>query len=102
MAGSASVSQVTFVLSDKIADIKSLIGKALSSTTITRRSLQSLTGNFSFLAAALPGSRPFFRHLIDAAKGLASKHSVLALSVSVKQDLRMWLLVLERWNNRAS
>ena len=100
--GLDSVSQVTFVPSDKIADIKSLIGKALSSTTITRRSLQSLTGKFSFVAAALPGSRPFFRHLIDAAKGLASKHSVLALSVSVKQDLRMWLLVLERWNNRAS
>ena len=95
-----SVQQCSSVPADKKAEIKSIIGTLLPQETVNRHQLQSLVGKFSFVASVLPGARPFFRHLVDATKGLRSRWSTTRVTSDMRADLHAWKSWLTHWNGR--
>lgn len=98
--GINSADQTLFVPEDKRKNLLGLIGRMASRKQTTRKHLQSLIGKFSFVAAVLPGARPFFRHLIDATKGLKARAAPVAVSPEVAEDLRAWQVIIAEWNGR--
>jgi hypothetical protein len=100
--GLDSVTQTVFVPKDKLSDLFSIIGTVRGKDTVTRYQMQSLVGKFSFVATALPGARPFFRHLIDASSGLASRHSRVTMTAATRDDLDSWSHWLTNWNGQRS
>jgi hypothetical protein len=101
--GIDSVLQECYVPQDKLTGCKGLLKAALkkitAGTPLQRHDVQSLVGKLSFISAVLPGSRPFFRHLIEASAGLPHRHSPLVRSPEIEDDLVMWLNILRKWPN---
>jgi hypothetical protein len=79
-----SVAQTARVPADKASELKSIIGSVSTADSCSRFQLQSLVGKFSFAASALPGARPFFRHLVDATRDLKHKFSRTPLTGSMR------------------
>jgi hypothetical protein len=99
--GLDSRDQVIFVPEDKVNELLQLSGNMKSREFTQRRHLQSLVGKFSFVAAALPGARPFFRKLIDASKGYKSPYSRIPMTADTREDLNAWATFLTKWNRRS-
>jgi hypothetical protein len=100
--GFDSVLQQSFVPDDKRKDLLSCIKATLKLDSIQRVQLQRLVGKFSFASTVLHGSRPFFRYLINATKGLPSKFASTPVTASVKEDLRMWQHILKAWDGNGA
>jgi hypothetical protein len=47
----------------------------------------------------MPGSRPFFRKLIDATRN-QHKFASIPITADIQQDLRSWSTLLKTWNRR--
>lgn len=99
--GLDSREQVLFVPEDKVQELLRLSGDMNAREFTHKRHLQSLVGKFSFVAAALPGARPFFRKLIDATRGRLSPYAKIQVSAEMREDLSMWSRFLKCWNRRA-
>ena len=99
--GLDSREQVVFVPDDKVQDLLRLSADMRGREFTRKRHLQSLVGKFSFVAAALPGARPFFRKLIDATRGHRSPFAKIPVSPEMLEDLAMWTHFLKHWNRRA-
>ena len=99
--GLDSREQVVFVPEDKVQELLALSADMSARQFTHKRHLQSLVGKFSFVAAALPGARPFFRKLIDATKGSSSPYAKIRVSSEIREDLSIWARFLKYWNRRA-
>lgn len=99
--GLDSREQVVYVPEDKAQELLQLSADMGSREFTYKRHLQSLVGKFSFVAAALPGARPFFRKLIDATKGYTSPFSRIPISPEIREDLAVWSHFVKHWNRRA-
>lgn len=92
-----SIQRTLKVPLDKVDELRRLSLSMVARSATRLRHIQSLVGKFSFVAAVLPGSRPFFRSLIDATKG-KSRWEDIAISATMKDDLRVWSRFLKTWN----
>jgi len=68
------------------------------SSSVTR--LQSLLGKLSFVAAVLPGSRPFLRRIIDMTCKTARGRGLVQLTADFRCEVRYWRDHLALWNGR--
>ena len=116
-----SVAQTLSCTPGRLAELRSLLDKALASHHIRLTALASLIGKLQFAAQVLPGARPFTRRLIDlctrrtAALDRQHRHSpdsatalrrrhFAAQRASVRTDrgfhadIRFWQAHLLRWD----
>jgi hypothetical protein len=80
----------------KLQQYKQDIELALSRKKLTQKELQSLVGKLSFAAIVVP-ARSFLRRLIDKIHTSKSTFPVW-LTNSMKQDLKVWLNFLSKYN----
>jgi hypothetical protein len=101
--GLDSVLQESFVPHDKRSECIGLLKSSLRTLArgkeLTRQAVQSLVGKLSFISAVLPGSRPFFRRLIDASTRLPHRKSLVRGSPALREDLEMWKHILQSWTS---
>jgi hypothetical protein len=98
--GLDSREQVLFVPDDKINKARALMGNFRTRSHTTRKHIQSLVGQLSFISTALPGARPFYRNLIDATRFLQSPMSPVTVTAGMKEDIDIWSRFLSKWNGR--
>ena len=61
--------------------------------------MQQLTGVFNFaICVVVVTGQPFLRRLINSTCGLTKPFHHLSVTKSVKQDLDMWLMFLDKYN----
>lgn len=78
----------------KIEEISHKILDMLSHKKCTLRQMQSLIGSLNFACRAVVPGKPFCRRLISAICGLTKPHHHLNITVSMKEDLKLWLKFL--------
>ena len=104
--GLDSVLQECFVPQDKRTECIGLLKSSRKATSkgsvLNRQAVQSLVGKLSFVSAVLPGSRPFFRKLIDASARLPHRKSLVRSSPALREDLEMWKHILQSWKSGKS
>ena len=74
---------------------KENVERAIASSKITLKELQSLIGQLQFCTSVITHSRPFIRRLIDRTIGTTHPHHYITLRTGEKEDLRMWLSFLK-------
>jgi hypothetical protein len=99
--GLDSRTQTLFVPDSKANQVRAIIGNFNKQTSTTRGHIQTLVGKMSFVAAALPGARPFYRHLIDATRQLKHAYSRVSITDHMREDLHIWSQFLTKWNGSA-
>ena len=82
----------------KIEEICQKILVMLSRKKCTLQQMQSLIGSLNFACRAVVPGRPFCRRLINAICGLTKPHHHLNITVSMKEDLKLWLKFFEDFN----
>lgn len=97
--GIDSTEQVLFLPQEKVVELRQVALDMASRASTKLRHLQSLIGKFSFAASVMPGSRPFFRKLIDATRS-QHKFASIPITADMQQDLRSWATLLKTWNKR--
>lgn len=83
---------------EKIEEIRQKILDMLSRKKCNLRQMQSLIGSLNFACRAVVPGRPFCRRLINAICGLTKPHHHLNITVSMKEDLKLWLMFFEDFN----
>lgn len=86
---------------DKLEKIRTLLNKYLVRSKITLREIQSLVGVLNFACSVVVPGRCFLRRLISLSKGLRRPHHRVRVSVSAKEDMRMWLAFIEQYNGKS-
>ena len=85
---------------DKLAEIKSEIGKWSKKTTITKQNLQSLLGKLFWVARVVRYARVFMGRLLQqlrAMSGVADKFKV-KLTDESRKDIKWWRTYLDHFN----
>ena len=82
----------------KIEEICQKILDMLSRKKCTLRQMQSLIGSLNFACRAVVPGRLFCRRLINAICGLTKPNHHLNITVSMKEDLKLWLKFFEDFN----
>jgi len=85
---------------DKLDKCRAHIQNFLGRSKVTLRELQSLVGTLNFACSVIIPGRAFLRRLIDLTIGLSKPNHHIRLTLSVKEDLRVWLSFLESFNGR--
>ncbi|CAC5361232.1 unnamed protein product [Mytilus coruscus] len=65
---------------------------------VTPKALQSLVGLLNFCAKAIPAVRAFNRRFCDAMCGVVKPENFIRVTVSMKEDIHMWLTFLDLFN----
>ena len=86
---------------DKLDKIRDLLNKFLVCSKIKLREIQSLVGVLNFACSVVVPGRCFLRRLISLSKGLRRPHHRVRLSVSAKEDMRIWLSFIEQYNGKS-
>lgn len=84
--------------SEKLNELKQKITSCINKAKVTLRELQSLIGSLNFACQVIVPGRAFCRRLIDATCDVRKPHHKIRLSRGMKEDLRIWLLFLSRYN----
>ena len=90
--------QTVEVPTDKLFEQRKKLEDALLLEKISLKALQSLIGSLNFLCRAIAPGRAFSRRLIGATRGLAHPREVTRVTLSMKEDLKMWLEFLAKFN----
>ncbi|XP_053563915.1 uncharacterized protein LOC128654176 [Bombina bombina] len=85
---------------DKVADLKSVIGRMLARKKATLRDIQSLLGKLNFACRIIPIGRIFCRRMSLLTTGVSDPRHHVRLSVEVKEDLKVWRTFLEDFNGQ--
>ena len=93
-----TINMVIRILLDKLRETKKKLSFILKSKKVTLKALQSLVGLLNFCARAIPAMRAFNRRFCDAMCGVVKPEHFIRVSVSMKEDIHMWLTFLELFN----
>ena len=95
-----SVAMEMRVPPDKLAEVKSEIGKWSRKSTITKKSLQSLLGKLFWVSRVVRLARVFMGRLLQQLRDMASQgdHIKVKMSDEARKDLRWWDRFLEHFN----
>ena len=95
-----SVAMEMRVPPDKLAEIKSEIGKWSRKSTITKKSLQSLLGKLFWVSRVVRLARVFMGRLLQQLRDMASQgdNVKVKLSDEARKDLRWWDRFLDHFN----
>lgn len=80
---------------DKLHVLREALLCFLGRKKITLKELLSLVGSLNFCARAIPGAVAFNRRFYDASVGMNSRYH-LRVSCAMQEDMRMWLIFLNR------
>ena len=85
---------------DKLAEIKSEIGKWVKKTTITKQNLQSLLGKLFWVARVIRYARVFMGRLLQQLRSMSSMtdKSKVTLTDESRKDLKWWRTYLDHFN----
>ena len=86
---------------DKVEKCKNEISKLISRNKATLREIQSLVGLLNFACAVILPGRSFLRRLIDLTIGMQAPYHYKRLTLSVKEDLHVWLTFLKSFNGKS-
>jgi hypothetical protein len=81
----------------KLSEVQQKLIETLNKKKITLKDLQSLTGLLNVCALAIPAVRAFNRRFCDAMQGVCKPNHFIRVSVGMKDDIRMWLSFLEKY-----
>lgn len=86
---------------DKIEKCINLIQNFLSRNKVTLKELQSLLGLLNFACRIVVPGRAFLRRLYNLTLGVKKPHHHIRLCTGSKDDLRVWLSFLEKYNGKS-
>jgi hypothetical protein len=81
----------------KLSEVQQKLIETLNKKKITLKDLQSLTGLLNVCALAIPAVRAFNRRFCDAMQRVCKPNHFIRVSVGMKDDIRMWLSFLEKY-----
>lgn len=96
-----SVRQEARLPLEKLTKCRTLLRQFLQQRSVVLRDLQSLIGLLNFCCSVVVPGRAFLRRLIDLTAGTTRPHHHIRLNQAAKQDIRMWLQFLDRFNGKA-
>jgi hypothetical protein len=82
---------------DKVSAYSEHIEEAILRKKVTQQQLQSLVGKLSFATLVVP-ARAFLRRLIEKINTVKQPHHFITLTISMKEDLKVWLDFLRNYN----
>ena len=83
---------------DKLCGLKILIIDMLDKKRTTLREMQSFTGILNFCSRVIPSGRAFNRRFYDVMSGVLNPKHHIRITLSLKEDLKVWLMFLECFN----
>ena len=86
---------------DKLFQLRVLVSEWLEKRKCTKRSLLSLIGTLSFACKVVKPGRMFLRRLIDLSTTAKKLHHHIDISVSIREDLKMWRIFLDSWDGQS-
>lgn len=93
-----TIAQSSRLPGEKVTALKETILQTLPLKKVTLRQIQSLLGHFDFACRVVSPGRPFCSCLARLSAGLKHPHHRVRLPNSVKADLEIWIMFLERYN----
>jgi len=93
-----SINMVIRIPQDKLRETKQKLVYIFQCKKVNLRNLQSLVGLLNFCARAIPSVRAFNRRFFDAMSGISKKDHYIRVSVSMKEDIMVWLNFLDLFN----
>ena len=82
---------------DKLQENIQLLTHTLSTSSIRKKSLDSLLGKLCFSTSVVPG-RAFLRRLYSSASGISAPSHFIKITKSMRADMHMWLAFLNSYN----
>ncbi|XP_043206449.1 uncharacterized protein LOC122372863 [Amphibalanus amphitrite] len=86
---------------DKLARARAGLTSLLARRKAPLRMVRECTGLLSFACTAVPLGRPFLRRMFDLCRGVSRPHHRVTITRAARQDMRAWLLFLDRFPGRA-
>ena len=83
---------------NKIDRMVPMITAFLSKKACTQQQLLSLLGHLAYASKVVVGGRTYVARLIDLAYSVRSLHAYIKLTNDFKDDLHMWLVLLQCWD----
>ena len=83
---------------EKVNRIQDTLAFFAKRKTCTKREILSLLGHMNFASRVVRPGRAFVSHLITLSTTVSELHHHITLNASVRSDLNMWSLFLQRWN----
>jgi hypothetical protein len=94
-------SMTVFLDDSRLAAIARMCNEWLEKTHARRKELQSLAGVLAFAAKALPCTRPFFGHILQAvARANDRVSSPIPDLLDFREDIAWWSFLARSWNGR--
>ena len=97
-----TLERVIKILPPKLPEVQQKLIETLNKKKITLKDLQSLTGLLNVCARtharAIPAVKAFNRRFFEAMQGVCKPNHFIRFSVGMKDDIRMWLSYLEKFN----
>ncbi|XP_062573986.1 uncharacterized protein LOC134235834 [Saccostrea cucullata] len=84
---------------DKVNSLKDLINSFMLRKKATLKEFQALAGLLNFCLRAIPSGRAFTRRIYDIMQGVCNPHHFIRVSLAVKEDLGVWLIFLDLFND---
>jgi hypothetical protein len=88
---------------DRVAELSDRLRRLLAQPTVTVQDLMSVVGVLVFCSIVIPAARCFYRRLLDALRthnGRHHRHLRLRWTTGMREDVSVWLSVLERYSSR--
>ena len=82
----------------KLDRIVELLEHFISRSSYTKQQPLSLLGHLAFAGKVVSAGRTFVARLLELSTTVSHLHHVVTLSTNVKDDLHMWLTLLQQWN----
>lgn len=93
-----TINKTVSVPQEKLLQLKQMITEILGKKKIRLKQMQALVGLLSFCSRAVRAGRAFLRRFYDTMIGIIKSYYFIRLTKEVKEDLRVWLQFLEKFN----
>lgn len=93
-----SVNMQAKLPADKVQRLTDMLKTFCQMKFCTKLKLLSLLGHMSFASKVIVPGRSFMSYLLELTCGLQNNHDIVYFSNDCRQDMKMWLHFLEKWN----
>ena len=85
-----TMKMIISITADRLTRIRQLLKEWLKKKKASKRDIQSLIGQLSFISKCVPQSRIFLNRLLSVLRGMVKQTQVIVLTDDFKLDLRWW------------
>ena len=93
-----TTSMTTSVPAFRVVELQAELTSWLTLGLCSRRKLQCLLGNVSFVAACVPPGRVYFARLLNALRNIDSQSHQTPVTEDMLSDIHWWLIFLDNFN----